>query len=462
MKRGFLYTISAFAISVVFLTSLSFLYTDRLTTYINSRNAIDSSQELIIQLYRLAYLVREVERDHSGFLINRDSSFLHEYEQAQKQLRNARDSLNILIPPHHRLRPRFSELNMALLNRLQLLQATLHERARDTVDVPQMIASNHPVRNQLIRFIQFMEQEETRELHAQIHKRLQYERVNRMDFQVLFFFALLIFFISFIVLLREIRLRVRYHQRMEDEAHRTAQANKELERITFVASHDLQEPLRKVRTFSNLLASKFDKELPQEGKDIIQRIEHSADVMHELIRDLAHYTNLVSHDHQPVKTDLNVVLTQVKEKFSIRLAGSNARLTVDWLPVINGYPEQLFMLFSALLDNSLKFSRAGVSPEIIVAHESVKGDVVPEADETKHHSSFHKITFSDNGLGFDEEFTEKIFGMFQRLHNYNTVFSGRGMGLAIAKRVMVNHSGYIEANGRAGEGAKFYLYFPGS
>ena len=120
------------------------------------------------------------------------------------------------------------------------------------------------------------------------------------------------------------------------------------------------------------------------------------------------------------------------------------------------------MLFYALMDNSLKFARPGIAPEIVVTHESIRGELVPEADETKHYINFHKITFSDNGLGFDHEFTERIFGMFQRLHNDDTTFSGRGMGLAIAKRVMINHNGSIVAEGKAGEGAQFYLYFPAS
>jgi light-regulated signal transduction histidine kinase (bacteriophytochrome) len=182
--------------------------------------------------------------------------------------------------------------------------------------------------------------------------------------------------------------------------------------------------------------------------------------MQELIRDLANYTNLISLTHQAVKVDLSDVLAEVRQKFSVRLKQSNTQVTVDWLPIINGHPEQLFMMFSALMDNSLKFSRSGVQPQITVMHENVKGGAVPDVEESRLDHSFHKIIFSDNGLGFDGEFAEKIFGMFQRLHNEDAMFSGRGMGLAIAKRVMVNHNGYITASGSAGRGAEFSLYFP--
>lgn len=460
MNRGFIYTISAFAISVVFLTSLSFLYTDRLTAYIRSRNAIDKSQQLIIQLYRLAYYIREVERNQRSFLLSKDTMFLAGFDSAVAQVNASRDSLNKLVDSDNALRPRFNALRLSLHDRISELRRTALASEEDSVNVIEAILKSHPLRNRIFEFIQVMEQEETHELNVHLQKQRSYERVNRADFQLLFFFALIIFIISFVVLLREIRLRVIYHKRMEAEIKHTNQANKELERITFVASHDLQEPLRKIRTFSNMLASKQGDALQPESKAIIQRIEHSADVMHELIRDLAHYTNLVSHNQQPRKTDLNEVVQDVKTKFNARLEQSKAGLTVDWLPIVNGYPEQLFMLFSALLDNSLKFSRPGVTPEIVITHESVKGHLVPHEDERKHYIHFHKITFTDNGLGFDSAFAEKIFGMFQRLHNQDTLFAGRGMGLAIAKRVMMNHDGYIIASGRTGEGASFFLYFP--
>src|SRR5215213_6447030 len=154
MKRGFLYTISAFAISVVFLTSLSFLYTDRLRNYIDSRNAIDSSQRLIIQLYRMSYYVREIERDHRSFLLSRDRAFLKEYDSALTELKNTRDSLYVLIPANQPLRPRLSQLNLTLLDRLRQLQGILHASASDSLDVVQTILRSHPVRTELIGFIQ--------------------------------------------------------------------------------------------------------------------------------------------------------------------------------------------------------------------------------------------------------------------------------------------------------------------
>lgn len=425
-----------------------------------SRDAIDSSQTLIIQLYRLAFYIRDAERGHRTFLLSRDSVFLDQYTSSLKQVRISRDSINELITTHHQLRPKFNELKLELMGRMQLLQQILTESSSDSFDAVRAMIQNHPVQTKLISFLQLMEQDATRLLQENLEKKRSYEVVNHIEFRIMFFFALLIFIISFIVLLREIRLRALYHQRMEDEILRTNQANKELERITFIASHDLQEPLRKIRTFSNLLVSKHGEQLNTESKTVIQRIEHSADVMQELIRDLANYANLVSHEHQPVKVDLSDVLAHVRGKFSARLKESNAAVTVDWLPIINGYPEQLFMMFTALMDNSLKFSRSGVQPQITVMHENVKGDAVPDIEESRLNHSFHKITFSDNGLGFDGEFAEKIFGMFQRLHTEDAMFSGRGMGLAIAKRVMVNHNGYITASGSAGEGADFSLYFP--
>ena len=243
MNRGFIYTISAFAISVVFLTSLSFLYTDRLTAYIRSRNAIDKSQQLIIQLYRLSYYIRELERNQRSYLLSRDTAFLRGFDSSVVQVIASRDSLNTLVDSNNVLRPRFNGLKLSLHDRITELRRTARVSQEDSVNVIETILKNHPLRTRLFEFIQLMEQEETRELNIHLQKQRSYERVNRADFQLLFFFALIIFIISFVVLLREIRLRIIYHKRMEAEIKRTNQANKELERITFVASHDLQEPL---------------------------------------------------------------------------------------------------------------------------------------------------------------------------------------------------------------------------
>ncbi|HEY0679233.1 MAG TPA: ATP-binding protein [Chitinophagaceae bacterium] len=460
MKRGFIYTISAFMVSVLFLSALSFLYTARLEDYIDSRDKIDSSQTLITELYRLSYYIREAETSQRSFVLNRDTAFFNEYSIALEGIRAVQDSLKRLIPERHNLRMRLNNLNFNLINRIHQLNELIVKSSNDSASVDSAMLRNYPLRTDLPDFIKEMEQVEMNDRSVYMEKKTSYERVHNAEFRTLFLFALLIFAISFIVLLREIRLRSIYHRRMENEIRQANEANKELERLTYITSHDLQEPLRKIRTFSNLLSSKHANEMNEDTRSIVQRIEHSADVMQELIRDLGNYANLVSNNSKTEKVDLSDVLDEVGLKFRLRLADSSASFRVDQLPVIKGHYDQLVLLFSALIDNSLKFAREGVAPEIVISHQVVKGEELMTGEKAMQQLNFHRIAFTDNGLGFDAEYAEKIFSMFQRLHNRDTMFAGRGMGLAIAKRVMVNHNGYIVASGKTNEGAQFFLYFP--
>lgn len=457
MKRGFIYTIGAFAVSVIFLSSISFFYTRTLKQYIVYRNEIDTSQSIIIELYKLSYHIREAEKGQRSFLLSSDSTFSDQFRAARIEIDATKRRVYNLVKSDQNLAMKFSEINFELIQRLDELENLLH--AHDTLSL-EAIMSSHPAKTKLTGFIETMEQQETKELRSLLDVKERYEKINSVNYQVLFIFALLIFIISFVVLLKQINLRNIYHRRMEDKIKQTDQANKELERITFIASHDLQEPLRKIRTFSDLLTSKHANELTPESIHIAERIDHSATVMQELIRDLGIYTNLVRHQAVLQKVDLDEVLAIVNRSISNDLKKSNGRMEIGKLPMIWGYPDQLEMLFSALADNSLKFARPGTPPVITITHDNVKGESLQEMDPNMQKLNFHKITFSDNGIGFDDDLGEKMFMMFQRLHNQETGFTGRGMGLAIAKRVMINHNGNIIAKGHPGAGANFELYFP--
>lgn len=457
MRRGFIYTITAFAISIVLLTVLSFLYADRLKLYMNSRNQIDSSRSVLGHLYKLSYLVREAERGQRSFLLSADSAFHQQFISADAEIDSTKKKIHELVRNNTDLSLKYGRMNMELIDRLDKLENMLHRH--DTVTL-EAIISNHPPRTQLTDFIEVMERQETKALDALEERKQSYEKFTSVGFQVIFLFALIIFIVSFIALLRQISLRNMYHRRMEEKIKQINQANKELERITFIASHDLQEPLRKMRTFSNLLATRHANELTGEGLRIVERIDHSATVMQELIRDLGDYTNLVRHHGVLQKVDLNELLAVIEDQFAHALSAHNGSLRTERLPVLWGYPDQLKMLFCVLLDNSLKFARAGVPPRIIISYQKIKGDCLPPAEDGMESPDCHQITVSDNGTGFDAELAEKMFMMFQRLHNQETGFTGRGMGLAIAKRVMVNHSGNIIGKGRPGLGADFELYFP--
>lgn len=234
--------------------------------------------------------------------------------------------------------------------------------------------------------------------------------------------------------------------------------NKELESFTFVSSHDLQEPLRKIRTFLHLILEKESPVISTTSKDYIKRIIEAAERMQQLINDLLQYSRTMGSSNHFQKTDLNLLLEKVADELAEVLEEKNARIEFNALPHIHVIPFQFHQLFTNLITNALKFSRPGIPPHIVI---TAKKENNPEGNRKEDLMATHYfiIKISDNGIGFESEYKEKIFDLFQRLHNRKE-YSGTGIGLSICKKIVENHGGYIEANSQAGKGATFTIYLP--
>jgi PAS domain S-box-containing protein len=232
--------------------------------------------------------------------------------------------------------------------------------------------------------------------------------------------------------------------------------NEEISSFTYVASHDLKEPLRKIQIF----ASRIEElpEIPEKGKDYLHKVRQSAFRMQNLIEALLSYSQISNDSNETESVDLNEVLNTVLTDLEIPVSEKEARIEVSTLPKIRGVSFQLYQLFLNLLTNALKFSKPGVQPLINISSRLIKGPDLPGELATDN-NHYHMITVTDNGIGFEQEYAGKIFGAFQRLHTKNT-FSGTGIGLAIVKKVIENHNGIVVAEGQPNVGASFYLYLP--
>jgi PAS domain S-box-containing protein len=229
--------------------------------------------------------------------------------------------------------------------------------------------------------------------------------------------------------------------------------NSELEQFAYVASHDLQEPLRKIQTFSQLLErNRFNDEAFEK---YFEKIKKSAQRMSDLIRDVLDYSQL-SGNSSFVDTDLNEIFEYVKADFELLIAEKNASIRASQLPVVKGIPLQLSQLFSNLLSNSLKFNNR--TPIITVSCEIVSDGEIRQSSKLAP-GDYYKIMFEDNGIGFEQQYAEQIFTIFQRL-NDKPEFTGTGIGLALCRKIVENHGGMITASGNPGVGACFSIYLP--
>ena len=227
--------------------------------------------------------------------------------------------------------------------------------------------------------------------------------------------------------------------------------NEEIASFSYVASHDLQEPLRKIQSFSQLIIDKEGDTLSAVAKDYFRRIKDAAARMQALIEDLLGYAAAGAGMQTAVTVHLNEVLAEVTKQLHESIKEKSAVIHAGKLPVIKGNKSQLEQLFSNLINNALKYGKKEVSPVI-----DIQAKLTADTGESP---GFWKIIFSDNGIGFDNGAAEKIFDIFHRLHGKSD-YPGSGIGLAIAKKIAENHGGFIMANGNPGAGAVFSIYFP--
>ena len=245
-----------------------------------------------------------------------------------------------------------------------------------------------------------------------------------------------------------------HRQQLEAMNQELLRSNDNLQQFAYVASHDLQEPLRKIQVFGNLLSADYGSQLGQLGQDTISRMQSAANRMSMLITDLLTYSR-ISSNRQPFQpVDLDQVLAEVLNDLEVRIGETKAVINQTTLPTIPGDPTQLRQLFQNLISNALKF-QPGSGERNTYPH--IKIDCQQELIEGR---MWYDISVSDNGIGFDDRYTDRIFQVFQRLHN-KEAYAGTGVGLAICKRVADSHGGTITTHSQPGQGATFLVHLPG-
>jgi two-component system, LuxR family, sensor kinase FixL len=241
-------------------------------------------------------------------------------------------------------------------------------------------------------------------------------------------------------------------------------SNRELQDFAYVASHDLQEPLRKVQAFGDRLERKCAEQLSVEGHDYVDRMRNAAGRMQNLINDLLTFSR-VSTKTQPFKTaDLRKIANEVVSDLEVRIEQTNGIVEIGELPTIDADPLQIRQLLQNLIGNALKFHRQDAAPVVKVYAQTLLptgASFLLEGEEiqTGIGEKFCRLVVEDNGIGFDEKYLDRIFTVFQRLHG-RTEYEGSGIGLAVCRKIVERHSGHITANAKPGAGATFYIDLP--
>jgi light-regulated signal transduction histidine kinase (bacteriophytochrome) len=252
---------------------------------------------------------------------------------------------------------------------------------------------------------------------------------------------------------------LQYQKELEQKNIELAQNNTELTSFTYIASHDLQEPLRKIQTFCNLINAGSNEELPVVTRDYFQRILRASTRMQNLISSLLNYSRMNSRGMDFEMTDLNNVLEDASNNIRELLEESQTVIEHEPLPVLPCVPMQINQLFTNLIINSIKYKAAGTPPLIQISARPALRDEIKSPDTVSEETNYWKIIFSDNGIGFEQQYADRIFELFQRLHS-RFEYEGTGIGLAICKKIVQNHKGFIYADGKPGLGATFVIFLP--
>ncbi len=254
------------------------------------------------------------------------------------------------------------------------------------------------------------------------------------------------------------RIDERTGELKDANSHLTA-SNKELEQFSYAASHDMQEPLRKVQTFSGFLMENHSHQLDEKGKEYLQKIGTSVARMRTIIDDLLQYSHQTREDQEFIQTDINGIIQQVESDLELIIQQKQATIILSEIPQIKSVPAQINQLFYNLLSNALKFSKPGIAAVINISAALLTNEKKATFAQLNQEKNYTHITVSDNGIGFEQQYAEQIFSLFKRLHG-RSEYEGTGIGLGLCKKIVLNHEGIIFAESVPDEGTSFHIILP--
>lgn len=270
--------------------------------------------------------------------------------------------------------------------------------------------------------------------------------------------------------LAKLQKEIRYITESQEENEKTsmlvasnialARSNKSLQEFASIASHDLQEPLRKIKTFTSILKHKFSEELPPAAAELISKTQDAATRMSVLIKDVLNYSRTSGAEDSFVQTDLASIIGNVIRDFDLLAEEKTALIRVQkGIPFIEAIPMQMNQLFYNLIGNALKFTSDERLPVIDISWKELNKEEVDSVPGLLTEKTYFQFILKDNGIGFDQEFAEQIFSVFERL-NSAKAYEGTGIGLALCRKIVDNHGGIIYAQGEERKGSSFFIILP--
>jgi signal transduction histidine kinase len=457
-----------FATAAIVLLSISYILYQQIRNLLRSQEQLNVTNLVKLKLEGTLSTLKDAENAQRGFLLTKDSLFLQPYYGAYERSQSLLSQLRNLTEGDEQQQRYLNALQTFIEVRFKTFNHVINEfdNPQNSPQAKNMYLMRRATAMDSIHH--YMNEIEGRE-EAIVYKREQlYKKYNFLTplFGVLLMVtAIGILIFSYLKIIEQLNKSKKLlfqlkklNYRLKKKNHKLQLYNKELDSFTYIASHDLKEPIRKILTYTTLIENDEEVNFSERSQNHFKRIKHAAFRMKNLLNDLLLYSHINMADKSFERVDLNKVVDDVIVNLHEEIEETNTHIKKKNLPVIHGMPFQIKQLFENLVLNSIKYKQDNLDPHIIIENTLInKKDITEKFPKSSN--QYYKLLFSDNGIGFEQVYSDKVFQLFQRLHN-RTNKPGTGIGLTICKKIVDNHNGFIKAVSEVNKGTTFVIYLP--